>query len=365
MEGNDFFYWLDWSWFTDFFANDSGDQKYTFVRPYLLTLIYFTPLIPFIRFIWSYFLGGKFKIAQINTKRSFDPTIGLALIPSILFSLSLSCLLMALSGPQRTNEKIEQWTEGIDIMIAIDISWSMRGMDLKPDRLEAAKEMAINFIDGRTDDRIGVVIFRGEAYSKSPITSDYDLLKKQIKEIEYEDIQTQGTAIGPALATAVSRMKDSDADSKVVILLSDGQQTKGNIDPATAAKLAYSFDIKVYPIGIGKKGKVPYMQEYITQNPFTGKTSTHKELTYQENTFDEKELKGIAKTTNGKYFRATNNTGLASIFKDIDELEKSEIKEDRFKSTKDFYQPYLIWGVIFLLAWLFTKSTFLTSALHD
>lgn len=272
---------------------------------------------------------------------------------------------MALSGPQKVNEKVETWTEGIDIMIAIDISYSMKGMDLKPNRLESAKRIASQFIDGREGDRIGLIVFRGEAFSKSPITSDYDLLKSHIDGIQFDDIPAQGTAIGSALATSVSRMRELDSKSKVIILLSDGEQTSGNIEPLTAAQLAYSFGIKVYTVGIGKKGKVPYEVEYQRPDFFAGKMVTEKRVEYQENTFKEKELRLIADKTGGKYFRATNNKSLSLIFESINELEKQEVKEERFKSTKDFYEPYLLLGILFFLLWLASKSTFLTSALHD
>lgn len=360
MENSSLFYWLDTSWVIDYF----GDV-YEFERPWVKPLIWILPLILILRFLYVHFLSGKLKTAQVNPKFNFDPTVLLAVIPPILFVLALEFMLMALSGPQKTNEKVETWTEGIDIMIAIDISQSMEGMDLKPNRLESAKRIAKDFIDGRKGDRIGVIVFRGEAFSKSPITSDYDLLKAHISEIRFEDIQKQGTAIGTALATSVNRMKDLETKSKIVILLSDGEQTAGNIEPQTAAELAYSFGIKVYAIGLGKEGQVPYMQEYQTRDFFTGKVETEKRKVMMENNFNEKELKMIAKTSEGKYFRATSNRSLKTIFGEIDKMEKHEVKEERYKSTKDFYEPYLYLGMLCFLIWMFTKSTFLTSALHD
>lgn len=361
MLDDDILYWLKWDWFADYFKANN----YEFERPWIQGLLYFIPLILIIRFFYVQFFSGKMKTAQVDSKFRVDPTVLFGLIPPVLFVISIEFILMALSGPQKVNEKVETWTEGIDIMIAIDISYSMKGMDLKPNRLESAKRIASQFIDGREGDRIGLIVFRGEAFSKSPITSDYDLLKSHIDGIQFDDIPAQGTAIGSALATSVSRMRELDSKSKVIILLSDGEQTSGNIEPLTAAQLAYSFGIKVYTVGIGKKGKVPYEVEYQRPDFFAGKMVTEKRVEYQENTFKEKELRLIADKTGGKYFRATNNKSLSLIFESINELEKQEVKEERFKSTKDFYEPYLLLGILFFLLWLASKSTFLTSALHD
>ncbi len=358
MEEKDSFYWLDWHWISDYFKTGGFDD---FERPYIKPLLWIVPLFLILRFIYFYFFAGKLSVAKVKSNFRWDPTVILGIIPPILFLLAIELILMALSGPQRTNETSEQWTEGIDITIAIDISQSMEGMDFKPNRLEAAKRIATNFVDGRKGDRIGIVEFRGEAFSRCPITSDYDLVKSQIDEINFGDIAAEGTAIGSALATAVSRMREQDTKSKIIILLSDGEQTAGNIEAETAAKLAQSFGMKIYAIGMGKEGEVPYKVD--VQNPFTGQV--FEQVRNMKNNFNEAEMKKIAKVSEGQYFRATSNNSLKTIFNKIDKMEKNEIKEDRFKSTKDFYEPYLILGIIFFLLWLFTKSTFLTSALHD
>lgn len=360
MDESSVWYWLNTSWVVEYFSD-----VYEFERPWVKPILFLLPVVLVFRFLYFQFVAGKLKTAQVTNKLPFDFTALLAVIPSLLFVLSMEFMLMALSGPLKTNEKVETWTEGIDIMLAIDISQSMEGMDFKPNRLEAAKKIATDFIDGRKGDRIGVIEFRGEAFSKSPVTGDYELLKEQIKEISFQDIANEGTAIGLALATAVNRIKDTDSKSKVVIILSDGEQTAGNIEPQTAAALAYSFGVKVYTIGLGKDGKVPYMQTYQYRDFFTGKVHTEEKEVLMDNNFNEKELKEIAQTTKGKYFRATSNNSLKTIFKEIDEMEKHEIKEDRYKSTKNFYEPYLLLGMACFLLWLFTKSTFLTSALHD
>ena len=349
MEEKDSFYWLDWHWVRDYFTSGGFDD---FERPYIKPLLWIVPLLLIFRLLYFYFLTGKLSVAKVKNDFRIDPTVVLGIIPPILFLLAIEFILMALSGPQRTNETSEQWTEGIDITIAIDISQSMEGMDFKPNRLEAAKRIATDFVDGRKGDRIGIVEFRGEAFSRCPITSDYDLVKNQINEINFGDIAAEGTAIGSALATAVSRMREQDTKSKIIILLSDGEQTAGNVEAETAAKLAHSFGMKIYTIGMGKKGDVPYKVQ--VQNPFTGQV--FDQVRNMPNNFNEAEMKNIAKVSDGQYFRATSNNSLKKIFEKIDKMEKNEIKEDRFKSTKDFYEPYLIIGIIFFLLWLFTKS---------
>jgi Ca-activated chloride channel family protein len=256
--------------------------------------------------------------------------------------------------PQTTKEKVDQWTEGIDIILAIDISRSMTILDFKPNRLGAAKKVAKEFINGRFQDRIGVVIFSGDAYSLAPLTTDYELLKSSIDEITFDKIEASGTAIGSALAVATNRMRESDAGSKVIILLSDGENTAGNIDPIMAAKLAFAYDIKLYTIGIGKEGRVP-----IGINRFNGR------MTYEENTLDETTLREIAKIGEGSYFRASDNRALEDVFALIDKYEKTEIKESRYKGTTDYYQIYLKWAIAIFLFWLALKSTFVSNILRD
>lgn len=358
MAEKDSFYWLDWHWVSDYFKEGGFDD---FERPYIKTLLWIVPLFLILRFLYFYFFAGKLNVAKVKSDFRIDPTVLLGIIPPVLFLLAIEFVLMALSGPQRTNETSEQWTEGIDITIAIDISQSMEGMDFKPNRLEAAKRFAIDFVNGRKGDRIGVVEFSGEAFSRCPITSDYELVKSQINEVNFGDIGADGTAIGSALATSVSRMREQETKSKIIILLSDGEQNAGNIEAETGAKLAQSFGIKIYAIGIGKEGDVPYNVKM--QNPFTGQV--FDEVRNMPNNFNEAEMKKVARVSDGQYFRATGNNSLKKIFETIDKMEKNEVKEDRFKSTKDFYEPYLIIGIVFFLLWLLTKSTFLTSALHD
>jgi Ca-activated chloride channel family protein len=238
-------------------------------------------------------------------------------------------------------------------MLIIDISESMQMQDFTPNRLEAAKKVATEFINGRFQDRIGVVVFSGEAYSLAPLTSDYKLLSEYIQDINFEMIESRGTAIGSALAVATNRMIASDSKSKVAILLSDGDNTAGNLDPETSARLANAYNIKLYTIAVGKEGRVPFGKD------FFGRPR------YVENNLDETTLRKIAEIGSGKFYRVTDNEALQSVFEEIDSLEKVEIKETRYKDTTDFYQVYLLWAMILFLAWLLLKSTFMTNILQD
>jgi len=298
-------------------------------------------------------LSPKVPVALRGEGIGFQISAILRFIPVILLLFSALLMLLALARPQKTNERVEQWTEGIDIMLVLDISESMKIQDFTPNRLEAAKNVANDFIDGRFQDRIGLTIFSGEAYSLSPLTTDYKMLKNQILDIDFKMMEASGTAIGSALAVGTNRMRESDSKSKVLILLSDGDNNAGNIDPETAAKLANAYDIKIYTIAIGKEGKVPYGKD------FFGRTR------YIENSMDVTGLKNIAEIGKGNFYRATDNQALEEVFSIIDEYEKAEIKETRYKDTKDYYDVYLKWAIVFFLLWMLTKSTYISNVLVD
>ena len=344
----DAFNWLDWSWFQMPILKAFNYENIIF--------LYGIPLIPLL-FLVRWLIHIKFRdkldfaFPEKNVRTSWIAF--LRFIPDIIFSAFIACILIALARPQKTNEKVEQWTEGIDIMLAVDISESMLIEDFTPNRLDAAKKVAKNFIKGRFQDRIGLVIFSGDAYSLSPLTSDYNLLLAHIDEIRFELIRKGGTAIGSALAVATNRLRESDSKSKVLILLSDGDNTAGNIDPITAAELAHAFNIKIYTIAVGKDGQVPFGKD-----PFGNKR-------YVDNTLDETTLRKIASIAEGRFYRASNNGALKNIFATIDKYEKAEIKETRYKDTKDYYDIYLKWALVCLFLWLITKGTFLTNALED
>ena len=317
-------------------------------------IIYIISLLP-IAYLITKYLNKKITY-QVSIPKNKLINIRYSLmrfIPNLLFTISIILIILSLARPQKSNEKVDRWSEGIDIMLVIDISESMQIEDFSPNRLESAKNVAKKFIDGRFQDRIGLVVFSGESYSRCPLTSDYVLLKKYIDEINFDLISTRGTAIGSAIAIATNRMRESKSKTKILILLSDGDNTAGNIDPKTASGIAKAYGIKIYSIAIGKNGKVPFGKDYFGRPRFV------------ENSLDEKNLRDIAKTTEGKFYRASNNRSLENIFSEIDEFEKSEIKENRYKNTVDYYQYYLLWGIIFILLFILTKSTYLNNILKD
>ncbi len=327
--------------------------SYEWVNPSAFWLALFLPLVYIWRYIESFFVKRNLEIAVTKRDTRSQPISVLRFLPELFFWLFFLLFVVALARPQKTDEKIDQWSEGIDIILALDISRSMELTDFLPNRLESAKNNAIRFVEGRFQDRIGIVIFSGDAIAYAPLTTDYGLLKNLIKDIDFSLIQKPGTAIGTALGISVAHLEKSPAKSKVIILLSDGDSNEGSLDPITAAKIAYAAGIKVYTIGAGKEGRIMVGRDMFG-NPI-----------YQENTLDEKTLRQIAEETGGQFFRASDDQALTSIFSLIDKYEKSEIKETRYKNTQDFYHIYLFAGLIFFLIWLFCKSTFLTSAIID
>ncbi len=264
----------------------------------------------------------------------------------LLQMLAIAAFVAVLARPQSTTEFENVTTEGIDIVISLDISTSMLARDFSPDRLEAAKNVAMEFISGRQYDRIGLVIFAGEAFTQCPLTTDRAVLINLFKDIKTGIIQ-DGTAIGNGLATAVARLKDSDALSRVVILLTDGENNAGEIAPITAAEIARTFGIRVYTIGVGTIGTAPYPVP----------TPYGTQLRDIEVKIDEKMLQEIASLTDGKYFRATNNTKLEEIYKEIDQLEKSKIEVREFSRRSEEFMPYAVAGILLLIASLFLRTT--------
>lgn len=272
---------------------------------------------------------------------------------SIVFrSLAILALIVALARPQSALSWQNSTTEGIDIIIASDISGSMLAEDFKPNRLEAGKQIAIDFIKDRPDDRIGLVIFSGESFTQCPLTIDHDVLINLFSAVKNGMIN-DGTAIGMGLATAVNRLKDSEAKSKVVILLTDGSNNGGSIPPITAAEIAKQFNIRVYTVGIGTKGFAPYP----VQTPMG--------VQYQRMPVDvdEPTLTKIAGITGGKYFRATDNEKLKSIYEQIDKLEKAKIDVTQYHKKTECFLPFAIIALFFLLTEFVLKNTVLKGAL--
>jgi len=326
---------------------------FTWSHQLFLYLIVLVPLLLAARWTWRYFFNQKLPVAFTRHETTSSPLTLIRLVPELLLGILVVLILLALARPQRSNEKVEQWTEGIDIMLAIDISQSMQIEDFQPNRLEAAKDVARDFIKGRIQDRIGIVVFSGDAFSLAPLTTDYSLLNAYLNDLSFDMIESRGTAIGSAIAVVTNRMRESESKSKVCILLSDGDNTAGNIDPITAAELAAAFDIKMYTIVVGREGMVPFGKDFFGRPNMV------------ENTVDESTLRRIADIGSGEFFRVTDQKALSQVFQRIDRLEKAEIKETRFKDTSDFYFIYVRWAILIFLLWLALKSTFVTNVLQD
>jgi len=251
--------------------------------------------------------------------------------------LAISLLILGLARPQTNLNRQDISVEGIDIILATDISSTMLAEDLRPNRLEAAKEVAVDFINSRPDDRIGLVVFSGESFTQCPLTSNHAMLINLFKEINFGMID-DGTAIGDGLATAVNRLKESKAKSKVIILLTDGMNNMGSIDPQSAAEIAELYGIRVYTIGAGTMGTalVPVRTQFGMQ---------YQRMEVQ---IDEALLQKISALTNGKYFRATNKQKLQEVYKEIDRLEKSKIDVTEFSRKKEEFLPFIILALVFL-----------------
>ncbi|HDZ13062.1 MAG TPA: VWA domain-containing protein, partial [Bacteroidetes bacterium] len=257
-------------------------------------------------------------------------------------------VILALARPQSGSTHEEITTEGIDIILAMDISSSMLAEDFKPkNRIEAAKEVAEEFVKGRKNDRIGLVVFAKDSYTQCPLTLDYGILLKFIKDVKI-GIIPDGTAIGMALANAVNRLRDSKAKSKVIILLTDGRNNAGELDPVTAAQIARAMGIRIYTIGAGKKGSALYP----VQDPFFGKRYVRMPVDIDENL-----LKQIASITGGKYFRATNTNSLREIYKEIGKMEKTKIHVKEYTKYKELFVGFLLTALIILIIEILLRNT--------
>ncbi|MEG1556744.1 MAG: VWA domain-containing protein [Bacteroidales bacterium] len=253
-------------------------------------------------------------------------------LPILCRILAFVLLVTTLARPQSAFRQQQVQVEGVDIVIALDVSGSMKAMDFKPNRLEACKKVAAEFIEGRPTDRIGLVVYAGEAFTQCPVTTDHQTLLGLLQRVKF-DLMEDGTAIGDGLGTAVNRLRESDAKSKVIILLSDGVNNSGYMDPTSAAEIAKDFNIKVYTIGCGSNGQAPY------PGPF-GPVYVNTEI-------DEALLKNIATQTGGEYFRATNTQKLEEVYAQIDKMEKTIINETTFENKTDEFAPFLILAFFF------------------
>lgn len=259
-------------------------------------------------------------------------------IPFVFRIITIACIIVALARPVSYDTFADSTTYGVDIVLAMDISSSMLAQDLKPDRLEASKDVAAKFITNRPYDRIGLVVFSGESFTQCPLTSDHATLLNQLDELKSGIIE-DGTAIGTGLGLSVTRLKDSKAISKVVVLLTDGVNNRGDIDPLTAAELAQKYGVRIYTIGVGTQGEAPYPVQ----------TMWGIQFQMMPVEIDEAVLKKIAKTTGGSYFRATNKKELFEIYQTIDSLEKTKIEDFKFTTKQEMYAGFVLWSLVFLV----------------
>lgn len=315
-------------------------DKYTYANPELFYLLLL--LVPMIG--WYLYRQRKFSASlQVSTLRSLAsaPKTWKHYLRHLLFIIRLAIIalvIVVLARPQSSDSWDNTTTEGIDIVMAIDVSTSMLARDLKPDRLEAAKSVATQFIAGRPYDRIGLVIFAGESFTQCPLTTDHAVVTNLLRETKTGLIE-DGTAIGNGLATAVNRLKESDAISKVVILLTDGENNRGEIPPLTAAEIAKTFGVRVYTIGVGTIGTAPYP----VQTPFG------TQIQQVPVKIDEVAMESISDITGGKYYRATSTEKLKSIYDEIDALEKSKIEVQEFSKKKEEFMPFALWAMVLLI----------------
>lgn len=308
---------------------------------------------------WYVMTRGKTQpVLKISSLKGFQGNSGfLSRLQPLLFvlrMLSLALVILALARPQTMDVSTRTKTnKGIDIIMAIDISSSMLAEDLKPNRLTALKRVASSFIDDRVSDRIGLVIYAGESYTKTPITSDRAIVKNALRAIQFEGLIEDGTAIGMGLATAVNRLKDSRAKSKVIILLTDGVNNSGFIDPKIASELAVEYEIKTYTIGLGSNGTARAPVGLLPNGKFQyGITKVE---------IDEELLQTIANNTGGLYFRATDNKKLEEIYEEINKLEKTEIEEFKYYNYEEKFRPLILLALTLLFIEWLLRNTFFRS----
>lgn len=325
-------------------------NQISFQYPYLLLLLLIVPLLILYRIYFDKQINARMLYSDTSQFKGARKTLRLRLrlLPDILRYLAVAVLIVAIARPQTHFAKDEKSIEGIDIVFALDVSTSMLAEDFKPNRLESAKSVIERFIDARTSDNMGIVVFAGEAYTKCPSTIDHNILLQLLSATESGEID-DGTAIGDGLATAINRIKDSKSKSKVIILVTDGVNNMGAIDPLTAANIAKEYGIRVYTIGIGKMGYAPYPY----QTPF-GKQYQNVEVK-----IDEPLLKEVAKATGGKYFRSTENSSLKAIFEEIDTMEKSKIDVSFYREYTDVGQRLILVVVALLVAEVLLRKTIL------
>jgi Ca-activated chloride channel family protein len=322
----------------------------TFAQPIFLYGLLLVPVLVYWYIRRAHRQTSEIRFSTLKAFASVPSTIKERLrhVPFVLRVVVVAALCVALARPQTTAQGENIHTEGIDIALLLDISTSMLAEDFQPNRIQAAKEVAQNFVDARRNDRIGLVIFAGQSFTQCPMTLDYRVLKNLLRQVRPGMVE-DGTAIGMAIAQGVNRLKESKAKSKVMILLTDGVNNRGEIDPITAAQIAQPFGIRIYTVGVGTVGEAPYP----VQTPFG--------IRYQNMPVevDEKSLEKIASITDGKFFRATNNKALKQIYAEIDKLEKTRIEVKAYRSYTELFYDWAWLGLLAILAELLASGTIL------
>ena len=329
-------------------------SNFEFYNPEFLWMLLAIPIVA----VWQFFVRKKdAALLTMPSIKGFKTTSFVSKLKPLLALLRLfamAAVIIALARPRNVSvSKKTKTNRGIDIIMAIDVSASMLARDLKPNRLEALKKVAIDFVDRRPNDRIGIVVYAGESFTQTPITSDKNIVKKTISELKWGQLDG-GTAIGMGLGSGVNRLKESSAKSKVIILLTDGVNNAGNIDPRTATELAKELKIKVYTIGIGTNGTADFPW---SKDPRTGKLNFRK----QQVEIDEKLLQEIAQETEGKYFRATDNQSLKEIYDEIDALEKTKIEEFKYYNYQEKFRVFIFLSIGLLLLEFVLRNTIFKS----
>jgi Ca-activated chloride channel family protein len=311
-----------------------GDK---FANPEFLWLLLLLPAIGYYLWWRRKKLTVTLQFSSLQIFKNIPQTLRERLrhVPLALRLLAIAVFIVALARPQSISDKQNISTEGIDIVLELDLSGSMLAEDFNPNRIEAAKQVASEFIDGRTNDRIGLVVFSAESFTQCPLTTDYPVLKNLLREVNNGMI-ADGTAIGLAIANGVNRLKDSKAKSKVMILLTDGVNNRGEIDPITAARIAATYGVRIYTVGVGAVGEAPY--------PVQTQFGIRRQLIPVD--LDEKGLTQVAEMTGGKYFRATDNRTLKTIYKEIDQLEKTKIEVTAYKRYSELFGGWLLVGLL-------------------
>ena len=330
-------------------------NKMTFLNPEFFWLFLLIPVVIAWQ-IWK--RKDQTATLKISTLKGFKKTKSvLTKLKPMLFVfrlLALSSLIIAMARPRTVDVSSKtKTTKGIDIVMSVDVSGSMLAKDFKPNRMEALKDVAENFVKGRPNDRIGLVVYASEAYTKSPVTSDKAVVMDAIRSIKYDNVLQDGTGIGMGLTTAINRLKDSKAKSKIVILMTDGVNNAGFIEPQTASDIAQQYGIKVYTIGIGSNGMADFPYAIAPNGQFLFRMMKVE--------IDEALLRSIAKNTGGKYFRAYSNQKLESIYNEINKLETTEIQELKFYDYDEKYRPFAIFAGLLLLLELGLRNTLFRS----